>query len=78
MPLYFVDLNDGRTETRYKVGSDASSPEAACDDTMQMLVDPARSRVAHSSEQLLVATVRDGADQELYRILLALTCCRIG
>ena len=78
MTPYFVDLNDGRTETRYKVGSDASSLEAACDDMMQMLADTARSRVAHGSEQLLVATVRDGADQELYQILSILTCSRIS
>ena len=78
MPLYFVDLNDGRTKTRDNVGSDAPTPEAARDDVMRMLAETAKFEVAHSSEQLLVATVRDDAGLELYRVTLALTCCRPG
>ncbi len=78
MPLYFVDFNDGRTETHDGVGSDAPSPEAARDDVMRMLAETAKFAVACGGGQLLVATVRDGAGQELYRVTLALTCSQPG
>ena len=78
MPLYFVDFSDGRTEMRDGVGTDMPTPEAARNGVMRMLVDTARFEAAHGSEQRLVATVRDGADQELYRVMLALTCSRLG
>lgn len=78
MPLYFVDFNDGQTEARDEVGSDASSPEAARDDVMRMLAETAKFAVACGGGQLLVATVRDGAGQELYRITLALRCSQLG
>ena len=79
MPRYFVDFNDGQAETCDNTGTDMPSPEAARDDVMRMLVDTARFEIARSgSGQLLVATVRDGAGQDLYRVMLALTCSRLG
>lgn len=77
MPLYFVDFNDGRTEARDEVGSEAPSPEAARDDVMRMLAETAKFAVAYGDEQLLVATIRDGAGQELYRVTLAVTCSQL-
>lgn len=76
MPLYFVDLDDGRAETRDAVGAGASSPEAARDQAVRLLTEVAKAAVDGSSEQLLIATVRDGADRHIYRIVLALTCSR--
>ncbi len=76
MPLYFVDFNDGLTEVRDDVGSEAPNPEAARDEAVRLLTEAARAGVARSSEQLLVATVRDSANQNLYRLVLALTCSR--
>ncbi len=78
MPLYFVDFNDGQIVVRDDVGSEASAPEAARDEAVRLLTEAAKTGVAHSSEQLLVATVRDGADQDLYRLILALTCSQPG
>lgn len=78
MPLYFVDSNDGHTEVRDDVGSEAANPEAARDEAVRLLTEVARSGVVYSSEQLLIATVRDGANQNLYRLVLALTCSQPG
>ncbi len=78
MPFYFVSFNDDQTETRDVVGSDAPSPEAARDDTMRTLAEIAKFGVAQGNEQLLVATIRDGANQQLYRIILTLTWSRLG
>ncbi len=78
MPHYFVDFNDGRIELRDDVGSEASDPETVRDEAVRLLTEIAKAGVARSGEQLLVATVRDGADQGLYRIVLALTCSQPG
>lgn len=78
MPLYSVDLDDDRTKMRDDVGTDMPDPEMARSVVMRMLAETAKSRAAHGSDLLLVATIRDGTDQELYQIKLALTCFRPG
>ncbi len=78
MPLYFVDFNDGHTEMRDDVGSEASGPDVAREEAVRLLTEAAKDGVAWGNKQLLIATIRNGADQELYRIMLTLTCSQLG
>ncbi len=78
MPLYFVDINDGQITTHDDAGSDASSPEVARDEAVRLVTEVAKAAVGSGSEQLLVATVRDEAEQEVYQITMSLTCQRSG
>ncbi len=78
MPLYFVDIHDGQTTTHDDAGADAPSPEVARDEAVRLLTEVAKAKVGSSSEQLLVATVRDDVNQSIYQIMLSLTCRRFG
>lgn len=78
MPLYLVEFSDGQAAKPDVVEAEAPDPEAARTDAMRMLADTARFEVTRSNEQLLVATIRDNAGRQLYRVVLALTCARLG